>query len=281
MQTPSPKMPLIFDIARGSFVDGPGIRTVVFFKGCPLRCLWCQNPESQLLEAETLFYPERCIKCGNCKTGDGECNSLARRTAGRYYPPRELAQIILRDKVFYETSSGGVTFSGGEPLLFIDYIYEVVKVMEEEKIHISVETCGYFDYRRFKKKLLPLIDLFLFDIKIMDPLKHKEYTGKSNEIIIRNFKKLLEAGVEVLPRVPLIPGFTATEENLSRIARFFSRHNIKEYTILPYNPSGLDKWGRLGKEPPGNVPLKPMTMEEEQKWVKFFKEEISSKGKKR
>jgi pyruvate formate lyase activating enzyme len=269
MKMGSAKTPLIFDIARGSFVDGPGIRTVVFLKGCPLRCAWCQNPESQLPEAETFFYPERCIKCGNCATG---CNSLARQIAGEYYPPRKLAQLILRDKVFYETSSGGVTFSGGEPFLFIDYIHEVAAILKQEEIHIAVETCGYFDFQKFQKTLLPFIDLFLYDIKLIDPVKHKAYTGKSNEIILQNLEKLLETGVRLIARVPLIPGFTAAEENLSQIADFLKKQGIETYSLLPYNPSGMKKWERLGKKPPENVSQKPMPLEEEKKWIQFFKE---------
>jgi len=260
--------PLVFDIARGSFVDGPGIRTVVFFKGCPLRCLWCQNPESRHLEAEMMFYAERCIKCGNCDTG---CNSLARQTAGQYYPPRKLAQLILRDNVFYRTSSGGVTFSGGEPLLFIDYIHEVSSILKQENIHIAVETCGYFNYETFEKKLLPFIDLFFYDIKLMDPVKHELYTGKSNHIILRNFKKLVEAGAKIIPRIPLIPGYTATEENLSQIAEFFIEQKIETYVFLPYNPSGIKKWERLGKKPPEKLSPEPLTMEKEKEWIKCFK----------
>jgi pyruvate formate lyase activating enzyme len=267
--------PLVFDIARGSFVDGPGIRTVVFMKGCPLRCRWCQNPESQKPGKETLFYPENCIGCGQCETGGDEaCNSLAKRVAGQYYPPKKLAQLVTRDRVFYQTSSGGVTFSGGEPLLFIDYIHEVAQLLHEEEIHIAVETCGYFDFEKIEDTLLPLIDLFLFDIKIMDPVKHEEYTGKSNEVILRNFEKLAAAGVNMTARIPLVPGFTAVEENLSQIAAYFLRRKVAGYALLPYNPSGLKKWERLGKQPPENVSPKPMTVEEETKWMQFFKERM-------
>lgn len=256
-----------------------------------------------------MYYPEKCIQCGNCEKGE-ECYSLARQIVGRCYPARELAQVILRDKIFYETSSGGVTFSGGEPLLHIDYIAEVAGRLKTEKIHTAVETCGYFDYMKLEKKLLHLIDLFLFDIKIMDAGKHKEWVapavkptpplrstppaeGNSKhfvfsslkispqagrgvlEIILRNFKKLLEAGVQVMPRVPLIPGFTATEENLSRIAGLFIEQGIKEYVLLPYNPSGIDKWERLGKERPAGLSAKPMTQQEEEKWFRFFEEKLS------
>lgn len=259
--------PLVFDIARGSFVDGPGIRTVVFFKGCPLRCVWCQNPESQHPGPEVLFYPEYCIKCDQCKSG---CNSMARRTAGQYYPPGKLARMILRDETFYHVSNGGVTFSGGEPLLYIDYIHETVNYLDRDTIHIAVETCGHFDFKKLEKGLLSRIDLFLFDIKIMDTAAHEAYTGKSNERILRNFKTLREAGAEVLPRVPLVPGFTATEENLSRVADFFVEQGVERYSFLPYNPSGLKKWERLGKKPPGDLSPRPMTLEEEREWVAFF-----------
>ncbi|MCK4760567.1 MAG: radical SAM protein [Candidatus Aminicenantes bacterium] len=286
MQDKSIKSPLVFDIARGSFDDGPGIRTVVFLKGCPLRCLWCQNPESQRPGVETFFYPEKCIDCGDCEgplNGSGKCDSLARQIIGRYYSPQRLARLILRDKVFYETSGGGVTFSGGEPLLHLDYLYEVARLLKVEQIHMAVETCGYFDYEKFAGTLLPYIDLFLFDIKILDPGKHKAYTGKSNEIILQNFEKLLTAGKEVQPRIPLIPGFTATEENLSQIAGFLAslkdeagadNKKIKEFVLLPYNPSGLDKWKRLRKEKPKGVSSQPTTIEEEQKWLRFFKKRL-------
>jgi pyruvate formate lyase activating enzyme len=270
------KTPLVFDIARGSFADGPGIRTVVFLKGCPLRCPWCQNPESYIPEAETFFYPENCIKCGNCETG---CSSLARQTVGQYYPAEKLAKLILRDKTFYRASGGGVTFSGGEPLLYIDYVHEAARILKKENIHIAVETCGYFDFDRFKEKLLTFIDLLFYDIKLMDPEKHKMVTGKSNELILRNFKKLLGTGVKVVPRIPLIPGYTATEENLSRAAEFFNGQKIEASAFLSYNPSGIDKWERLGKKPPGNISPKPMTREEEQKWITFFNQSRGPKNK--
>ncbi|MCX6580899.1 MAG: radical SAM protein [Candidatus Aminicenantes bacterium] len=266
--------PLVFDIARASGVDGPGLRTVVFLKGCPLRCEWCQNPESQDPAAENLFYAENCIKCGCCDQG---CYSLARQTAGRYYSPPELARLILRDKIVYQVSSGGVTFSGGEPLMFIDYLYETAQILKQENIHIAVETCGYFDFQSFEKTLLPLIDLFLFDVKLMDPVRHEIATGKSNHLIIRNFKKLCESGLEVIPRVPLIPGYTASRENLSQIAAFFVEQGVADCAFLPYNPSGIDKWARLGKQPPANLSPIPMHLEEEQAWIAFFNRERENK----
>lgn len=274
----NPQNPLVFDITRGSYADGPGMRTVVFLKGCPLRCLWCQNPESQQLHAEILFNAEKCIHCGQCESG---CNTRARQTAGLYYPPARLAQNIAQDKLFYHVSQGGVTFSGGEPLLFIDYLYKTAQLVKQENIHIAVETCGYFDFSQLAKELLPLIDLFLFDLKIMDPQFHKAYTGKSNQLIIENFKKLHAAGASLIPRVPLIPGFTATAENLAQTAAFLVQQGISECRFLQYNPSGLTKWQYLGKEAPASLSPVPLRLAEEQKWRLFFQECIKHENEKK
>lgn len=235
--------PLIFDIARGSYEDGPGLRTVVFFKGCPLKCAWCQNPESQNPEPELMFYPERCIKCGNCAV---QCYTRARQTVGQYYSPETLTKLIARDKLFYETSSGGVTFSGGEPLLHTQYLSCVCPLLKGENIHMAVETCGFFDYETFRNSILPYIDLYLFDVKIMDPVKHIEFTGKSNELILRNLLNLIEAGKNVIVRTPLIPGITGSEENLSQIREFLVCHRIEKHVLLPYNPGGEEKMKFLG-----------------------------------
>jgi len=267
MEDDGKPQPLIFDMARGSFVDGPGIRTVVFFKGCPLRCLWCQNPESQEFHSETFFYEERCIRCGRCSQG---CDTLARQEVGKYYSPHELGQLILRDKVFFDTSNGGVTYSGGEPLMFIDYLVQVSELPALKGVHQVVETCGYFDFDLLTGKLIKFIDIFYFDIKIMDPLLHKRYTGKSNRLILENFKKLLDLGKNVLPRIPLIPGYTATGENLAAIADFLLANGVRKYRLLPYNPSGEKKRQRLGREPDKNIPGKPFTKEEEDYWIGFF-----------
>lgn len=271
------KAPLIFDVARGSGVDGPGIRSVVFMKGCPLRCCWCQNPESHEHEEETFFDPDRCIGCGNCSEGL-ECDSLARQKAGVYYSPAGLVRIILRDRLFYQVSGGGVTFSGGEPFLFLDYLHEVFKSLKCEHIHIAVETSGYFEWKHFESKLLSMVDLILFDLKVMDPLLHEKYTGKSNDVILENFRNLRQTPVELLPRVPLVNGYTADEENLTRLARFLREQDILQYSLLSYNPSGLEKWHRLGKTPPEDIPSKPMTLREEQRWRRFFKNQFEKSG---
>ncbi len=261
--------PLIFDIARASFEDGPGLRTVVFLKGCPLRCVWCQNPESQSPEAEMMFDAKKCIDCGNCRTG---CHTLARRTLGEYYSPEHLARIILRDRIFYRSSSGGVTFSGGEPLMHIDYIYETAEILKRENLHITVETSGFFNFNQLAEALLPKVDLFLFDIKIMDPDRHRDATGHSNETILKNFDRLRKSGAAILPRIPLIPGFTMDENNLVQISRFLALRQITRYSLLPYNPSGIGKWPKLRKKPPPGLPENPLSKTDEQWCKKFFRQ---------
>lgn len=263
--------PLIFDIARGSSVDGPGLRTVVFLKGCPLRCSWCQNPESQLQESETFFYAERCIKCGNCRNG---CNSLAKVETGKYYPEKKIVKYILRDKIFYDSTSGGVTFSGGEPLMYLDYLFGVFSGLKNSNIHIAVDTCGFFDYKKAEKKIFRFIDLFLFDLKIIDQEKHKKYTGKSNDVILKNLKKLIDNGHNIRIRIPLVPKITATEKNLSEIADLMIKLNIKDYSFLPYNSSGPDKLRSLGKAVPDDYILEPMGISEEKRLEKFFREKL-------
>ena len=268
-----PDNPLIFDIAKGSFVDGAGIRTVIFFKGCPLRCQWCQNPESQNPEPEILHFPEKCIECGNCSNGKS-CYTDARKTIGRYYSPEELIKIILQDKAYYEASEGGVTLSGGEPASFPKYLNRVLPELKNKKINIAIQTSGFFDYTLFETYILPYIDTVFYDIKILDPEKHKKYTGVSNEIIIENFLKLLGSGIEINPRVPLVPNITATKENLAEISNFLRNNNIRKCELLPYNTAGLSKLKRLGRKIPKDIAEFPMSAEEEIKWQKMF---ISSK----
>ena len=267
-------LPLIFDITKASFDDGPGIRTVVFFKGCPLRCIWCHNPESMDPDHELFFDSSLCIHCGNHTVGK-TCFALARQNVGSMYDIDDLVEIILQDKVYYKSSSGGVTFSGGESTLYMDYISEVCRRLKDEGIHIALQTCGYFDYARFRRLLLPYIDLIYFDIKIFDEAEHKRFTGKSNKIILENFQRLiyedLHEEVRVLPRIPLVEGITATEDNLSGIAFFFHKNNIRECEFLPYNPSGIDKWIRLGKAKPEGLPEKALSFQDQKKWIDYYK----------
>ncbi|MBU1341643.1 MAG: radical SAM protein [Proteobacteria bacterium] len=265
--------PLIFDIARASFVDGPGVRTTVFFKGCPLCCPWCHNPESQDYKVQTFFSPEDCIQCGNCENGK-DCFTLARQDIGKRYPAKQLAELILQDKPYYETSGGGVTFSGGEALSFIGYLSRVMPILKAQNIHIAVQTCGYFDFDQFALTLLPHIDVIYFDFKIMDNEAHTRLLGKSNQLILENFVQLLLHDILVVPRIPLIPNFVATPENLDALAGFFLKHNVRQCEFLYYHPGLKEKLFRLNRKPDENLPEKSVSMAENRAWIDYFKQKI-------
>lgn len=270
------RFPLIIDIKRNSLEDGPGIRSVVFFKGCPLRCVFCHNPETQEAGAEIAFSPKDCIRCGSCKdvcpagaidlespehiirdkcNRCGECakacpgNGL--RAVGVYYEIEELVQILLQDISFYRHSNGGVTLSGGECTMYPDYLEALLKQLKANNIHTAIETAGYFDYEAFSKKILPYIDLIFYDIKIADADSHAELIGRSNERIINNLQRLIkEKGVEVHPRIPIVPGITATHENLSFIAGLLYKIGADKVSLLPYNPMGMEMYTKLGRQRP-------------------------------
>ncbi|MDR3012820.1 MAG: radical SAM protein [Chitinispirillales bacterium] len=216
------KKPLIFDIKRGCIDDGDGIRTVLFFKGCPLNCSWCHNPESKKSEVEYFHGSETSI--------------------GKSYEFSELLSIIKEDAAYYEASGGGVTFSGGEPTLFMEYTGELAKILRENGISCTLETSGYFDFKDFQKLLLPYLDCILYDIKLIDSSEHIKYTGKDNKIILENLSLLSKEKIRTIPRTPLIPGITDTDENLDKISSFLHRLNLKEAHVkLMYNDGGLKK----------------------------------------
>ena len=270
--------PLIVDVKRGSTEDGPGIRTTVFFKGCPLTCLWCHNPETINPRAEIGFYLKRCIGCGECaaacpesaitldsperidrrrcnRCGScvGACPSRALRKIGDCYDVQALFDLVMRDRVFYEVSGGGVTLSGGEPALWPVYAGNLLRKLKYEKVHTTLETCGYFDYAAVVENMLPWLDLVLFDFKIMDGAEHERCTGKRNERILENFARLLEYGVEIKPRVPLIPGYTDSRENVDATSKFLRGYGLPDCELLPYNPLGMSKWKVLGRERPAKA----------------------------
>lgn len=259
------KAPYIFDIARGSCVDGAGIRTTVFLKGCPLKCVWCHNPESYSFHPELSWNAgncslcnqcvencnsdaisnmlihkidvEKCTVCGSCVTN---CNYNAIRKVGEYYPPDQLIEILLRDRVYYETSGGGVTFSGGEPLMHLAYLERVCTSLKERYINVAIQTCGYFNYTRFVETIQPFVDVIYFDLKIMDRQKHFEFTGKYNDIILENLHRLQsEKKQKIIVRTPLIPSITNTSENISAIKSHLINLKIDRYELLNYNPSGV------------------------------------------
>jgi pyruvate formate lyase activating enzyme len=268
-------LPLIFDIRHGSMDDGPGIRTTVFFKGCPLSCSWCHNPESLRTEAEIFWdaqscvgchacravcpggasgvlpevtlHRERCTVCGACAE---ECPSNARRLIGKHYPVEELVRILLLDREFYR-ATGGVTFSGGEPTLHVEYLSTVLQALKKENISTALQTCGAFDLENFRRYLLPYLDLVYFDLKLCDTTSHLTYTGFGNEQLLANFSALSrEMGERLVPRVPLVPGITATELNLAEIARFLRELGIASCQLLPFNSGGIEKRRLLGQPGP-------------------------------
>ncbi len=288
--------PLIFDIKRFARDDGPGIRTTVFMKGCPLACLWCHNPESIENDCEIAFYAHLCINCGEClavcpegairlesvdrvdrpkctkcKKCVNECPALALKSIGKYYSVPELTEILKSDHFFYETSKGGVTFSGGEPTHFMDYVGEVIKGLKEDKIHVAIQTSGMFNISKFKTKLLPYLDLIYFDIKIIDPVMHKKYTGRDNSQILNNFMELVnDKIVAVIARVPLIPEITTRIENLENIADFLARTGCRNYELLAYNSEGMSKRSYTGKPIPSIIKEIKSEIKREEEWRQIF-----------
>jgi pyruvate formate lyase activating enzyme len=269
-------LPLVADVKRHSLEDGPGIRTVVFFKGCPLRCVFCHNPETQRRGPELAFFEEHCLRCGRCvaacprgaaalehpgriaRDACDRCGLCAEacpgrglRQVGRYFPPERLIELLLRDLPFYRHSRGGVTLSGGEPTLFADYLAAVLPPLRAAGVHVALQTCGEFDYAPFAATLLPLVDLVYFDVKLADPEAHRRHTGVANGRILSNLARLVrEGGVPVHPRVPLVPGITTAAGNLAAIAALLREAGARDVTLLPYNPLGLAMAPRLGRPRP-------------------------------
>ncbi len=224
---------LIYDIKKFAVHDGPGIRTTVFFKGCPLECWWCQNPESIGLS------PESVMRSQPYTSGD--------TVVGREMTVQDLMEEIERDIVFYDESGGGVTASGGEPLLQAGFLTALLAACRGIDIHTAVDTSGFATWSQFEH-ILPFTDLFLYDIKLLNEAGHQEYTNVSNQPILENLKKLDEAGHEIILRIPLIPDITDTDENLSGIAEFISGfQHIQKIDLLPYNKLAREKYRRFHK----------------------------------
>jgi pyruvate formate lyase activating enzyme len=308
------KMPLISAIHHFALDDGPGIRTTVFLKGCPLSCPWCHNPEAISPKVQIAFYAEKCIQCGDCslacragavsikkperidrtkcsacgKCADA-CPTLALQRIGTYYPPHLLVEELLRDRIFHETSHGGITFSGGEPTQHMDYLSAVMKLLKQNGVHIALQTAGFFDLNKFTDELLPYLDLIFYDIKFIDSGEHKKWTGKGNKIILANFLKLTEKNKDlIIPRIPLIPGITATKENLVQIAEFIRAAGYDHYELLDYNSAGRAKRLPLGKSIPEAVKFLRWDEKTHERYRKIFadhftnqNEGISRKGKSR
>ena len=228
---------LIFNIRRYAIHDGPGIRVTVFMKGCPLNCKWCHNPEGILLSQESVVNTFRI--------GDREFSE--KENAGKYYSPGEILAVLKRDRVFMDQSKGGVTFSGGEPMLQFDFLYNMMKACKEEGYHTAIDTSGYSESEYFES-LIPYTDLFLFDIKHLDERKHIDATGVSNSLILENYKLLLKKRAAVELRIPVIPGFNDEPEHIERLIQFIistKTDSLKRISLLPYHKTGSSKYRRF------------------------------------
>ena len=242
---------VVFNVQRCSLHDGPGVRTTVFLKGCPLRCKWCQNPEGLSRIPSVTYDARKCISCGSCggahtADGAGRCPTEALSVAGREYTPDELVNELLEDQAFF-TGEGGVTFSGGECLLQSDFVLECAKRLSICGIRVAIDTCGAVDFSNIEK-LIPYAQLFLYDIKCIDPDLHKRFTGVSNHRILENFQRLYESGAPIWVRVPLIGTFNANEEEANRIRDYLNRFpNIRRTEALRYHELGIHKYELLGE----------------------------------
>jgi pyruvate formate lyase activating enzyme len=261
----------IFDFERNSFVDGPGIRTTVFFKGCNLRCRWCHNPESQLAQKQMMFYKDKCTGCGKCAEvcpnnmekcdfcGRCElfCPHDARRVCGKEYTVDEVFAEIVKDKAFYDNSGGGVTFSGGECMLQLDFLCEILKKCKENGIHTAVDTAGNLPWGDFEK-IMPYTDLFLYDVKCVSENLHIEGTGVSNARIMENLRSLSNVfGGSICIRIPVIGGFNDGDAEMGKIGAFLTEIRCDKVELLPYHNIGNNKYRALAlPEPNFSTPSK-------------------------
>lgn len=236
-----------FNIMRYNIHDGPGVRTTVFFKGCPLSCKWCHNPEGIEPEPQQSYNQKKCINCGNCINTE-ECPTGARETIGITISSSELLNEIAKDVLFYEQSGGGVTFSGGEPFFQADFLLEMLCLCKKNYLKTAIDTCGFCDTETLLKAA-QITDLFLYDIKFMDTEKHEQYCGKPNDLILNNLKCLSEIKTKILIRVPVIPSINDSIQEMTAIFEFIKDFsNIETVHLLPYHNIQSDKYKRLGKQ---------------------------------
>ena len=287
----------ILEIQRFSIHDGPGIRTTVFLKGCPLQCVWCHNPEA--IDAGPLlsFQPGKCIGCGYCFnvcpngahqmvdekhvlnrnlcTTCGlcakECWATALETVGRPVTVKEVVDEVHRDQPFYKTSGGGMTVSGGEPMMQIEFTEALLREARHRGLDCCVETCGYAPFESFER-IVPHTNLFLYDLKDTNDARHKEFTGISNELIIRNLKRLHDDGAKITLRLPMIPGCNDRSDHFEGIASLLGDlPNIANVEILPYHPLGQGKLERFNLPSRANLPSKATDKQQVSQWVAQLK----------
>jgi pyruvate formate lyase activating enzyme len=243
---------LIFNVKRYSIHDGPGIRVTFFMKGCPLSCWWCHNPEGISPIPENIELSEKI----------GENEFIRTEDAGKYISVDDILSILYKERIFIAQSGGGMTFSGGEPMQQPEFLLEALKACRKNGYHTAVDTSGY-SLRSNYSAIIPYTSLFLFDIKHLDDLKHIKYTGVSNALIISNFKLILESGIDVMVRIPVIPGFNDDDDHLELLRSFLTGNrsdNLKKISLLPYHRIGSSKYKRLnipdrmaGVEPPSAI----------------------------
>ena len=275
---------LIFNIQKYNMYDGPGVRTLIFFKGCPLRCLWCSNPESQLRQFQVLYKKDACVHCGTCasvcpagvynndmvaasanypinlkaecigcRECEKQCPASALAIVGEYRTISELVDIVLKDKPFYDTSGGGLTVGGGEPMMQPEALVNLLLASKNNGVNTAIETCGYAR-PEVVAKVAEVCDLFLFDIKHINPEQHYALTGVRNETILANLQWLLENRYNVQIRMPLLKGLNNSEEDLRALVEFLRPYrdykNLRGVDILPYHKLGVHKYTQLGREYP-------------------------------
>ena len=263
---------IVTNIQKYSVHDGPGIRNTVFLKGCPLSCLWCHNPETQSYKQQFMYDEEKCNGCGNCISGcpqkaiklSGEkvfmdtekcnfcgscldyCINCARAISGKEYSVQELMKELEKDRTFYEQSNGGITLSGGEPMtsLQIEFVERIVDECHRKGISVMIDTCGYAPYENYKR-INDKVDMYLYDIKHMDPVKHKIYTGVDNALILENLKRLSQDKLKINLRLPLIEGVNTDEENIRATINMAKTIDVYQVNLLPYHDIAKDKYSRL------------------------------------
>jgi pyruvate formate lyase activating enzyme len=263
-----------FNVQRFSTEDGPGIRTTVFFKGCPLSCAWCHNPEGISPQPELVWYDVRCIgardclaacnehalelstvgmridraRCTVCGACAAACPAAALEVIGVSWTPEDLLAEVQKDAVFFETSGGGVTLSGGEPMAQAPFVAELARLCRGSDIHVALDTCGLASWSLFEM-VLPWVNLVLFDLKIWDAARHRTATGVDNARVLGNVRRIAAAGLPIWVRTPIIPGYTAEAENIASLARFIQAElpTVQRWDLLAYTNLGQPKYRRLGR----------------------------------
>jgi len=286
---------LVFNIQKFSINDGPGIRTTVFLKGCMLNCIWCHNPESKSPHPQLMLNEKLCIGCGECRKvcpkglhsvgENGEhlidrencaaCGTCADgcvgalEISGKEMTVEEILKEVMKDKIFYDNSGGGMTVSGGDPLMKPKFTLELFKAAKEKGLHTCIETSGFAKWEDIEA-MLPYVDLFLWDVKESDSARHKEYTGVPNERILENLHKLNEAGAGIVLRCPIIPGFNDRKEHLEFIGALAEElEHVIKVDVEPYHPLGKSKCEAIGKK----YPLEELTFpadETVKEWISLI-----------